>query len=126
MSPLLISAIIVITLALVFYTIGVFSEARKKMLEWKHVGWFAAGLVCDITGTLMMRGLSGDGLMSPLGATLMAVSGTLAVVLMVVHIIFAVIVLKNDVYRDRFHKWSVVIWIIWLISYALGPIGLMV
>lgn len=126
MSPLLISAIIVITLALVFYSIGVFSEARRKMLEWKHVAWFTAGLVCDITGTLMMRGLSGDGLMSPLGATLMAVSGTLAVVLMVVHIIFAVVLLKKNVYRDKFHKWSIIIWVIWLVSYVLGPIGLMV
>lgn len=127
MNLLLIASIIIITLALIFYTIGVLGEAKRKLLEWKDVWWFAAGLFCDSTGTFLMNRISSSGekLLAPWAGTLMAISGTVAIILMIVHIIFAVVVMKKyDEYRSRFHKWSLVIWLLWLFSYIVGPIGL--
>lgn len=128
MSPSLITAIVIITAALVFYSIGVIGEARRKKLLWRDVAWFGAGLVCDFTGTMVMRGISTSGgkLLAPWADVLMTISGTVAISLMAIHIIFAILVLtKFQGYRTRFHVWSVVIYVVWLVSYASGPIGLM-
>lgn len=128
MSPLLITAIVIITLALVFYSIGVIGEARRKNLLWRDVVWFGAGLVADFAGTMAMRAISqsGETVLAPWANTLMTISGTAAIILMAIHIVFAVIVMtKFPDYRKKFHKWSVVIYIFWLISYISGPIGLM-
>ena len=128
MSSMLIAAIIVITLALVFYSIGVIGEARRKNLLWKDVAWFGLGLAADFTGTMLMRQISqsGETVLAPWANTLMTISGTAAILLMLVHIVFAVLVLtKFPDYRTRFHKWSIVIYAFWLISYISGPLGLM-
>lgn len=128
MSPLLIGAIVIITLALVFYSIGVIGEARRKNLLWKDIIWFGLGLVADFIGTMLMRQISmnGDNILAPWANTLMTISGTAAIILMLIHIVFAVLVMfKFPDYRKKFHKWSVVIYAFWLVSYISGPIGLM-
>lgn len=128
MKPILIIAIIAITQALIFYSIGVIGEARRKNLMWSDIRWFGAGLLCDAVGTFLMNRMSatGDKLLAPWAGTLMAISGTLAILLMAIHIVFAVVVMKrHESYRTKFHKWSVAIWVIWLVSYVVGPIGLM-
>lgn len=128
MSPLLISAIVVITLALVFYSIGVLGEAKRKLLKWKDVYFFAAGLIADFTGTMMMVQISnrGENVLAPWASQLMAISGTAAIFLMAIHIVFAIVVMrKYSSYRESFHKWSLVIYCLWLVSYVLGPLGLM-
>jgi len=128
MSPLLIAAIIIITLALVFYSIGVIGEARRKKLIWRDVVWFGCGLVSDFIGTMTMRqiSLNGENVLAPWANTLMTISGTAAIILMLIRIIFAVLVmLKFPNYKEKFHKWSIVIYVFWLISYISGPIGLM-
>lgn len=128
MSPLLISAIIVITLALIFYSIGVIGEARRKQLLWRDILWFGLGLVADFIGTMLMRQISqnGDNILAPWANTLMTVSGTAAIILMFIHIVFALLVmLKYTDYKSKFHKWSIVIYAFWLVSYISGPIGLM-
>ena len=43
-----------ITLALVFYTIGVFGERRAGTLKKSHLALFWLGLICDTTGTTIM------------------------------------------------------------------------
>ena len=54
MQPLLMKAVIAITLALVFYTIGVWSEHRAKVLKPLHLVFFWFGLCMDTAGTMMM------------------------------------------------------------------------
>lgn len=128
MSPLLISAIIIITGALVFYSIGVIGEARRKVLRWKDIVWFGLGLIADFAGTMLMRQISqnGEQVLAPWANTLMTISGTAAILLMLIHIIFALLVMfKFPSYKEKFHKWSIVIYCFWLISYASGTIGLM-
>lgn len=54
MNTKLIIAITTITLALVFYTIGVFAERKSHILKKAHVIIFWLGLLCDTTGTITM------------------------------------------------------------------------
>ena len=54
MSPMLATASAVISLALVAYTIGVFSERRSGELKRSHLAFFWLGLICDSTGTGLM------------------------------------------------------------------------
>ncbi|MEG1059890.1 MAG: HsmA family protein [Terrisporobacter sp.] len=124
MNSTLIFAIVTITLALVFYTIGVFGERRAKSLNKNHVIIFWLGLICDTTGTLTMGHIAkaGMGTMSVSGQMLHGVTGVLAIVLMLFHAIWATWVLyKNDEKKKvAFHKFSIVVWVIWLIPYFIG------
>ncbi|MET4059250.1 putative repeat protein (TIGR03987 family) [Arthrobacter sp. UYP6] len=127
---MLLPAIVLITAALVFYTIGVWSEHRQRVLKWWHAGFFALGLLCDASGTYFMSRIaeSGDtgagGGGSGLNA-IMAVTGAIALLLMVFHLAWAVVVLvrNRDVEKERFHKFSLIVWGIWLIPYVTGAIG---
>lgn len=124
MSNTLIFAIVTITLALIFYTIGVFSERRAKSLNKNHVIIFWLGLLCDTTGTLTMSKIakSGTVTMSTIGQNLHGVTGLLAIVLMLFHAVWATYVLyKNDENKkETFHKFSIIVWTIWLIPYFIG------
>lgn len=118
MSIKLILAIITITAALVFYTIGVFSERRSGTLQKKHVVLFWCGLAFDTTGTSIMSSMAkGAGLLSAHGIT-----GALAIVLMLFHALWATVVYrKQDEQKlQGFHKLSIVVWLIWLVPYILG------
>lgn len=124
MDGKLIFAIITITLALVFYTFGVFGERKAKSLNKKHVIIFWLGLVCDTIGTLTMGKIAetnGSSMMSS-GMNLHGVTGFLAIVLMLFHAVWATWVLyKNDEKKkEAFHKFSITVWIIWLIPYVVG------
>lgn len=68
MSPMLATASAVISLALVAYTIGVFSERRSGELKRSHLVFFWLGLICDSTGTGLMSIMAQNsgGAMSPL------------------------------------------------------------
>ncbi len=120
----LIFAIITITLALVFYTIGVFGERRTGTLQKKHVITFWCGLVFDTTGTTIMSLIASAGTaqISAAASMLHSITGVAAIALMLFHAIWATVVLKKG---DRqklasFHKFSIIVWAIWLIPYVLG------
>lgn len=130
MSFKLTTAIIAITLALIFYTIGVFSERKAKVLKKNHLIMFYLGLVCDTTGTLMMRSIAQTGTMgiSPTALTIHGITGTLAILLMLFHAVWATWVLyKNDKEKQViFHKFSIFVWCVWLVPYVIGAmIGMM-
>ena len=113
-------AVIAITLALIFYTIGVWSEHRAKLLKPAHLVFFWLGLCADTTGTMMMSNLadgSGGGLMGAHGIT-----GMIAIILMMIHAVWATVVLvrKDEKAMHTFHKFSVVVWVIWLVPFVLG------
>lgn len=121
-APILIKAVVAITLALIFYTIGVWSEHRAKVLKPVHLTFFWLGLCMDSAGTFMMSRMadgSGGGLMSAHGIT-----GAIAIMLMLIHAIWATIVLvrKDERTAHTFHKFSIAVWAIWLVPYILGMI----
>jgi uncharacterized repeat protein (TIGR03987 family) len=125
-------SMILITLALVFYTIGVWSERIQGELKWWQVGAFALGFAADTSGTLLMSAIArSDGPSglegSPILAQLMAVSGVVALVLMGLHLAWAVVVMirNKPAERKSFHKFSLVVWTIWLVPYFTGAIAAM-
>ena len=119
-SPLLIAAIITITLALVFYTTGVWSEKIQGQLKKWHLLLFWTGIVFDTTGTALMGKLAGD----ILQFNFHGVTGALAILLMLVHAVWgtAVLVRNRESELKSFHKLSLFVWIIWLIPYLSGMI----
>ena len=120
MNMKLVIAITAITMALIFYTIGVFAERRAHVLKKGHVLIFWLGLLCDTTGTLTMsliaKGNTGAG--NPVHA----VTGALAIGLMIFHAVWATVTLikKNDEQMAKFHKFSLFVWLVWLVPYFIG------
>lgn len=117
---MLLPAIIFINLALVFYTIGVWSEKLQKSLKTWHVVIFWVGLICDTIGTTFMGAISSNAIKF----TFHGVTGVIAILLMLVHAIWAttVIIKNNEQLKASFHKFSVVVWLIWLIPMISGMI----
>ncbi len=111
MNPL---ASIIITVALVFYSVGVWSERIQGRLKPWHLVFFILGLICDTWGTGLMLDFAGG-----LTFDIHGVSGLLAIILMFIHAVWAAVVLvrKNENAIENFHKFSVLVWVIWLIPY---------
>ena len=105
---------IIITLALVFYSIGVWSERISGKLKPWHLAFFWLGFVCDTWGTGMMIEMAGG-----LTLDLHGLTGSLAIILMLIHAIWAtfVIIRKDEKWIYSFHRFSVVVWGIWLVPY---------
>lgn len=103
-----------ITSALVFYSIGVWGERLVGRLRWWNLVFFVLGLICDTVGTGMMFDFVGGMTFDVHG-----ISGLIAILLMFVHAVWALVVLlKNDDEALRnFHRFSVVVWVVWLIPY---------
>jgi len=105
---------ITINLALIFYSIGVWSERFAGRLKPWHLVFFWLGLICDTWGTGMMMEMAGG-----LTFDIHGITGVIAIVLMLIHAVWATIVLvrKDEVAINNFHKFSVVVWLIWLVPY---------
>lgn len=127
---MLVAAIVIITFALVFYTIGVWSERIQGTLKWWHAAAFAAGLVCDVTGTFLMSRIAAESTAGSSGVfdTIMIWTGGLAVILMAIHLVWAIIVLirGRELEKSKFHQLSIVVWAIWLVPYFTGALGAMI
>lgn len=120
MSILLVWAIVLMTLALMFYTLGVFGEKKTgTLLKW-HVIVFWFGFICDTTGTTIMTKIAGEGS----NFNLHSVTGAVALILMAFHAIWATyILIKGDEKtKTVFHKFSIIVWAIWLFPYVIGMI----
>jgi uncharacterized repeat protein (TIGR03987 family) len=123
MTGLLIFSIVAIVSALVFYTIGVWSERFAGKLKPWHTALFFAGLVFDTTGTTLMSNMAGR-----MEFNLHGITGALAIVLMLGHAIWAAVVLitKQERAINSFHKFSTVVWLIWLVPFLSGMAGAMI
>jgi uncharacterized repeat protein (TIGR03987 family) len=117
MPPIMAIGTIFITLALILYSIGVWAERIAGRLKAWHLAFFWGGLVCDTIGTGIMMEYAGG-----LGWDVHSVTGVAAILLMVIHAIWATVVLvrKDEKAITNFHKFSVVVWIIWLVPYLNG------
>jgi uncharacterized repeat protein (TIGR03987 family) len=115
-------AITAISLALVFYTLGVWSEKFAGRLRGRHLILFWVGLVFDTTGTTMMGEIAGG-----LDFNLHGVTGVLAIILMLSHALWATLVfVRKDEQKLRdFHKFSLFVWLVWLVPYFTGMIAAM-
>lgn len=120
MTGLRLAAATLITLALVFYSTGVWAERiRHYLLPW-HIAMFWTGFLFDISGTGAME------LMSPgfNWASLHTITGQIALWLMLAHAGWATSVVRRgrEELRRRFHRYSLLVWCIWLVPYIGGMI----
>jgi uncharacterized repeat protein (TIGR03987 family) len=108
------SATIIITSALVFYSIGVWSERIAGRLKPWHLVFFVLGLICDTWGTGMMFEYVGG-----MAFDIHGITGLIAILLMLIHAVWALVVLvrKDENAIQNFHKFSVIVWVIWLVPY---------
>jgi uncharacterized repeat protein (TIGR03987 family) len=112
---------ILITLALVFYSTGVWSERFARYLKKWHVAAFWTGFTFDVAGTWAMSRLSED----PFNLLkLHTLTGQIALWLMLIHAIWAtyVVIKGRENSRRQFHSYSLIVWLIWLIPYFGGMI----
>lgn len=115
----LIAAICVITSALIFYTIGVWGERIQRQLKLWHVMFFLLGLVADTVGTGLMEHIAR---LTNLHDEIHTVTGVMAILLMFVHAMWAIWTYTKGTLKAKeyFNRFSIVVWIIWLIPYCLG------
>lgn len=115
---MLAAAIVSINLALVFYTIGVWGEKRSGTLQNKHLVFFLIGLVCDTTGTSLMSSIAASGSNNAIHA----ITGAAALILMLIHALWAAAVKwkGSSSALSSFHRFSFIVWILWLIPYGIG------
>ncbi|MEI6884248.1 MAG: HsmA family protein [Bacteroidota bacterium] len=120
MNTTLVVAIVFINFAMLFYTVGVWAERIQRRLKWWHLVFFWGGLTADTIGTTAMSILSG----SLFKATFHGITGNAAILLMLFHAVWATIVLirRNEKQILNFHKFSIFVWIIWLIPMTSGMI----
>jgi uncharacterized repeat protein (TIGR03987 family) len=122
------SAIVFITLALIFYTIGVWAEKLKGILKTWHVIIFWFGFISDTIGTSIMGSIARTSedveKVVQSGMNFHAITGVLAIVLMLFHATWATIVMlkKNEKMKKTFHKFSLLVWVIWLVPYISGMV----
>ena len=119
MNLLMIASATLITLALVFYTVGVWAERFARYLKPWHVVTFWIGFAFDLAGTLHMHMMS-EGQFNLLDSH--TLTGQIALWLMLAHAIWATKVSRtgSEEQRRNFHRYSLVVWLIWLIPYFGG------
>ena len=119
MTSLLLFSTITISLALVFYSTGVWAERISKYLKGWHVIAFWIGFTFDVMGTTAMHFISED----PFDLTnLHTLTGQIALWLMLAHAIWATTVVRKNKTEllKKFHRYSLFVWIIWLVPYLGG------
>lgn len=119
---MLIYAVVFMNLALLFYTVGVWAEKLGGRLKPWHLVMFFIGLACDTTGTLVMESIAKT---SSTGSVIHGITGLIAIILMIIHALWATYVLikKNEAMIAKFHKFSIAVWLIWLIPFLSGAIS---
>ena len=119
MTPIVILSTTLITFALIFYSLGVWSERIAKYLKPWHVLSFWIGFAFDVSGTIAMHKIAVGpfDIFEPHTLT-----GQIALWLMLVHAIWASWVIRkgSPEVRINFHKFSLIVWLIWLIPYFGG------
>jgi uncharacterized repeat protein (TIGR03987 family) len=120
MNPGLIKAVIVVTCALIFYSVGVIKEQRSKAISRFVLFFLTGGVVLDITSTTLMIINSGNIPITP--------HGMLGYSALLVMLVDAVLVwrfwLKNhtpDV-PHRLHLYTRFAYIWWVLAYIAGAI----
>lgn len=118
-TEFLIVAIVILTMAFIFYSAGVWNERLQQGLRRWHIWLLGLGLICDLAGVTFMAELlrlTGE---DNGGHTVL---GSITVFLLAVHVAWAFRTYRKSSVRSRqrFSRFSIAVWSIWLIPYCLG------
>jgi len=119
MNSFVLFSTILVTLALVSYSVGVWAERLSRYLKKWHIGAFWIGFIFDLSGTLAMGQISDE----PFNLLdIHTLTGQIALWLMLFHATWATIVVKKgqERLRKKFHRYSIVVWLVWLVPYIGG------
>jgi uncharacterized repeat protein (TIGR03987 family) len=119
MSPILIVSVSTMFMALILYTIGVWTVRFSKQLKLSHLIEFWIGFIADIIGTVCMTLLAGG-----IKLNLHGLAGFLGLALMLVNNIRVTQLWKDKQEKSfaGFRNFSLIVWIIWLIPFLSGAI----
>ena len=122
MTNQMILSTILIVLALICYSIGVWSERIVGRLKAWHVIFFWLGLIFGTVGTGMMMEMGGGLTAENIASDVHGLTGVAAIVVMIIHTVWATVVLvrQHEQVILNFHRFSVVVWVIWLIPFFSG------
>jgi len=124
MSSTLIFAAVAMVLALVFYTSGVIGERKSKSLNKVHVLLFWLGFISICIGIYFIGKIVQSNVATTDVATSMLQSlvGMIAVFIMLFHCVWATwaLIRNNESQQKIFHKFSLIIWIVWLVPYVIS------
>lgn len=114
---LLLWAVILFTVALVLYTISVWSERLQDELKTWHLIVFGFGVLIDALATWLTIEFVGAIVYTP-----HAMFGFTSLFLMALHFIWAVTVFIGDrqAGKQHFHRFSLLVWSVWMLSYITG------
>ena len=120
-NALLLPSIIIITMAFVCYTVGVWSEWFAKRLKAWHVWCFCLGVVADSIGTALMARI---GQQEDIHDVFHLITGSVALILMIIHALWAIHVLRRGSERalKTFNRFSLFVWFVWMIPYCAGSL----
>jgi len=120
MPVFVMSGLLAVTLAFVFYTWGIWGAKRGGGIEARHVAFLWLGLVLDAGGTALMAMQIGYYRMDIHG-----IIGTLAILLMLVSAVWATVARnkKDDAGTAAYLRASVWVWAFWLLPYFYGFIA---
>jgi len=104
--------LIYFTLALFFYSIGVWSERINKILKPWHLVFFGLGLIAETLGTAYVKKQTGFAIYN-----FLTIIGILSLLLMFIHTVIAIhiVIVNNKKQISIFHKISLFVWLAWLI-----------
>lgn len=118
-TDLLVPAVLIISSALLFYTVGVWGERIQHSLRLWHVVAFIMGITADVIGTTLMEHIAR---LTGAHDNLHTITGFTAVVLMFIHAVWAVWTYFRGSARakEHFSRFSIIVWLVWLIPYGIG------
>lgn len=122
MKPLMIQAVVWMTLALIFYTWAVFS-GRREGLHRKHLVIFGIGLFCDFLGSYRMNLVASAYGKAPEWHN---ISGLASLSGMAFHFLLALVASltsRAEAANHVFHRVSISIYSCWLIAFMSGAIA---
>ena len=127
MNALVIPLIVIMSLALVLYTIGTFIGLRDKKFTRKHIIFFHSSVLLTIIGIFYMSGIASKLTYQDVSYKMMNIHtglGYLALIILIVHAII-VTIMKRKIQKSGtslgkgFNTFSFILWLICIILYLI-------
>jgi len=123
MTTHLIIAVTVVTLALIFYSIGFFSAVKKQQISCITPIFYWLGVACDIVSTFFMFSLAHK---TNNVSSFHGVIGCIVLILMIGCAVYATIAHRKNIAEITlaFRQHSTIIYILWIIVFITATVSM--